>query len=725
MVIQLYIEGQRVELFKDESVTITDSIQNVKDIGSIFTAFSQSFNVPASKTNNKIFKHYYNYDIDIAYSFNANDLVSGIIELNNLPFRKGFIGLDGVTLKNNKAHSYKITFFGETVDLKTKLKETKLSTVFQGVTTYDHEYGVSTVKTGLQSSLASGAIRYPLISHTERLFFDSGTHTADDRNLHYDTGGGGSGSHNHGIRYNDLKPAIKLSTIVDEIENFTGLTFTSGASDDFFDETNNPLWGNLYLWLSRVKGALGLNLTGTAEVNMPITSFDFSSASPNEWTPYSQGTNPFSGPYSKMNLISGTNYEAIWTTRSEPSFLGSLGHYYYTTFTATSTSQFTIITEDVTGTPFTISTATGTGTLSITSANIPTSIYGVTRSIRYRVTSEDPAITFTPTINFGYQIFNPSGGGSVTNYNTTITGNAIAPNGAVSNIVVSDQMPDLKVIDFLTGLFKMFNLTAFVQDDGKIKVMTLDNFYTAGSSYDISEFVDVNEGNVNFAIPYQEVAFRFKKPNTFLGINFSEINNKVFADLESTTAESPDVQTTNRGGTYVVQLPFGKMIYERLNDLDDGSQSLMQYGYCTDKDQNPINIDPLILNITNETLTTGHYLSFYNGTSAGTAAGLPTYNRPSNTYGTSQSINFGTEIDEYTGLAEDDSLFENYYKNYISNTFDARRRLVKVKAFLPLRILLNYQLNAVFIINGREYIINSVNTNLLTGKSDLELLNKL
>jgi len=155
VVIQLYIEGQRVELFKDESVTITDSIQNVKDIGSIFTAFSQSFNVPASKTNNKIFKHYYNYDIDLAYSFNANDLVSGIIELNNLPFRKGFIGLDGVTLKNNKAHSYKITFFGETVDLKTKLKETKLSTVFQGVTTYDHEYGVSTVKTGLQSSLAS------------------------------------------------------------------------------------------------------------------------------------------------------------------------------------------------------------------------------------------------------------------------------------------------------------------------------------------------------------------------------------------------------------------------------------------------------------------------------------------------------------------------------------------------------------------------------------------
>ena len=53
--IQLYIQGQRVELFKDESVTITDSIQNVKDIGKVFTAFSKSFSVPASKANNKTF----------------------------------------------------------------------------------------------------------------------------------------------------------------------------------------------------------------------------------------------------------------------------------------------------------------------------------------------------------------------------------------------------------------------------------------------------------------------------------------------------------------------------------------------------------------------------------------------------------------------------------------------------------------------------------------------
>ena len=59
--IQLFIEGQRVDMFKDESVSITQSIQNVKDIDKVFTEFTKTFTLPASKANNKIFKHYYNF----------------------------------------------------------------------------------------------------------------------------------------------------------------------------------------------------------------------------------------------------------------------------------------------------------------------------------------------------------------------------------------------------------------------------------------------------------------------------------------------------------------------------------------------------------------------------------------------------------------------------------------------------------------------------------------
>ena len=56
--LQLYIEGQEVEMYKDESISLTQSIQDIKDISKIFTDFSKTFNVPASKINNKLFKHF-------------------------------------------------------------------------------------------------------------------------------------------------------------------------------------------------------------------------------------------------------------------------------------------------------------------------------------------------------------------------------------------------------------------------------------------------------------------------------------------------------------------------------------------------------------------------------------------------------------------------------------------------------------------------------------------
>ena len=104
------IPGTRtqLDLFKDESINLTQTIQNVRDIGSIFTDFSQSFSLPASKTNNKVFRHYYN--MQIGNNFNANDKLEAEIQINYATFRIGFLALDGVKMKSKKPHTYKVTF---------------------------------------------------------------------------------------------------------------------------------------------------------------------------------------------------------------------------------------------------------------------------------------------------------------------------------------------------------------------------------------------------------------------------------------------------------------------------------------------------------------------------------------------------------------------------------------------------------------------------------------
>ena len=62
--VQIYIEGERIELFADEVISLTSSVQNVQDIAKVFTDFTQSFTVPASPYNNAIFQHFYESAVD-------------------------------------------------------------------------------------------------------------------------------------------------------------------------------------------------------------------------------------------------------------------------------------------------------------------------------------------------------------------------------------------------------------------------------------------------------------------------------------------------------------------------------------------------------------------------------------------------------------------------------------------------------------------------------------
>ena len=243
-VIQLYIEGNQLELFKDESVSITDSKKSVRDIAKVFTAFSKTFTVPASRNNNKIFKHYYNYDI--VNGFDARIRKDANIELNNLPYKKGKIKLEGVDLKNNKPYSYKITFFGSTVELKDILGDDKLSAI-TSLTTYNELYDYTTIKTFLGLNPNTNDVIVPLITHTQRLYYEDGVHGEDTGNLWYESGTGTS--HHHGVLWSELKYAIRLDAILKQIESFYGISFSS----DFFNNTNDHYY-NLFMWLHRKKG---------------------------------------------------------------------------------------------------------------------------------------------------------------------------------------------------------------------------------------------------------------------------------------------------------------------------------------------------------------------------------------------------------------------------------------------------------------------------------------
>lgn len=705
--IQLYINNERVDLFGTDTITITQTIRNAKDIAAIFTDFSQTFSLPASKRNNKIFEHFYNMDIDGGYD--ANNKAPSEIYMSNELFRKGFIGLDGVNMKDNKPETYRITFFGELVDLKKKLKDLKLRDLYTGYTFLNHTYDAATVYNYARGSSLASRLIYPLISHTNRYYYDSSSPVAGSSNLYYD------GSTNQGVNFRDLKPALKLNSIIERINSVSDITLDDSG---FLDEDNIE-FQNLYMWLARERGPLGLSYTGQSLFTILINSAT-------NWFG-SGGVGDINPPhYSSLNNYNHLVFDVInGELYMFPKYYSSTQNEYFgMRFQVSSTSTYSFDLYEVNSQAVIASqqNVSGTNTLQInantfssnplrSSASNPFPSYRV----QMRITTTDPTFTCTSEVEvtYKYRQGKPTG----TRESTSQT---LLPNALVNDIDVALQMPDMTVLDFLTGLCKMFNLVAYPLSNGDIRLEELDNFYT-NTTRDISEYVKVDESQIDFSPPYQEVAFRFQEPKTFLAVNFNEINGTRFGDLENTTLQSSAVAQTDRGNKYVLELPFEKVVYERLFDINTGNQTYATYGFITDKDQNPTSIQPLIFWRELQS-NSNQYISFQ--FPSGTPQPMYYYHRPSNRY-IGKTINFGREIDEYFGTVVDETLFNERYLNYVSGVYNPERRMVKLKAVFDLKFLLNYKLSDLIVYNGRTFRINSIKTNLQTGESDLELFNEV
>jgi len=688
--IQLYIEGTRVDLFDDESVTLTNSIQQIKDISKVFTSFSQTFSIPASKINNKLFKHYYNFDI--VNGFDGRLKVNGTIELNYLNFQKGKIKLEGVQLKKNEVYAYKITFFGNTVELKDLIAEDTLDALVGGsnwIDGFTKPYTSAAIYTGLRSgyNITNDGVTYnnaiitPLISHTTRLFYDSASNTADDGNL-APNGNGESAAMNHGIFWKDLKYAIRVDLVIKAIEKTYGLTF----STDFFNSSNAPYY-NLYLWMHRKKGNVD-------DPNAPATFpqlLDFGLDS------------------TMTNVIATGETITVSSQTGNNKIISSLT----VNVNAAEDTVYTVnvIRDGVIQDSFS-ATAPSAASASVDLFN---GIYQVQIVVREEFTVDSVSWDLADLIVPESHTFNISA--------FTIQ--------AVIQFVPSAQLPPIGVLKFLTGLFKLFNLTAFVLDDGTVKVQTLDSFYanpSSSSPFDISNHVDVSKSQVNVALPFREIVFEYKGLKTKLAKQHEQLTTGGvgWGTTEFTGDDKYD------GGIYKVEAPFEHLKYERLVDVATGNNTTAQNGWMVDDNDDSYLGDPVLFYpIYQQNQDPIRFLTDRPYLNAASNTDINDYFIPSNSLSLDASIstanlNFNQELNEYDVTGNfTGTLFFNYYSNYINEMFNTKRRLSRFSAYIPLNILLNYTLADRFIINKQSYKINSITTNLKTGLSTLQLLNEV
>ena len=687
MNLELYIDNVRVDLFKDEAITITDTQQNIRDIALVFTPFSQQFNLPASSTNNKIFKHYYNNDIVNGYD--ARFRVDAIIKLDGADYKVGKIRLDSVSMKNNKAHAYKVVFFGNTSSLKDIFGDETLSAL-NPLSAYDISFDAATndfrnaFTDGLQSAGVVATDKFnrnlivPLITLENYYSYDS-TNTITTPNL-------------HNVNFftelqTELKPAIKSKRIIEAIQTQYNIEFNMVDETGITSFFNSDVFEDLYLWMHREKSPITAPETvpptfgvNTLQKNKKLTFADFT---------YDSGTNYLSGGdlvisdeylYTiRITFQTSADRELEIITIDKPT--NELLDYQTK---ITSANNFNITLRDLSsGTlssrtydlQFRINATTNLGTLFQAK---PTGIF-ITRKLRSDGSTVD-------TGTFGYSAFSLQ-----------------------SNIYVQDYLPKMKVIDYLTSLFKMFNLTAYTKrGSSKIYVETFDDFMSINNTYDISKYIVIDSNTIDRPIPYSRINFNYSPSVTQTSLRYLNQFSQQFGNLNYSAPEKYD------GQSYDVQVDGQRSQLINIIDENDDLTGIV-YGWWVDAESKTTLGSPYMF--FNDLVDAADYPI--------TLSQFDQYNAPSNVSpDRNHTLNFGIEYNEYTGNVNENSLFNRFYSQYIVKLFEEQARVVKFTAQLPSSIVLNYELNDVFIVNGQEYYINSIRTNLLTNKSELELITK-
>ena len=714
----------RVDLMEEELIELTQVIQDLRDIEKVFTDYSRTFNLPASKTNNKIFKHWYNPDID---GFDNQIFCNARIELNHLHFKFGKIKLEEAVLKHGEISMYKVTFFGNTLTLTDLIGEDKLENL-TWLNNFNFIANNFNIRYGLQNGLIQsvGSVTYvntiifPLIAHSQSYIYDATGSQSNGLNISVHQNSSHLGK--RGVFPEDLKPAFRVTEILEAIEQQYNIQFRDFYDDNFYDTALN----NLYIWLHRVKG----RITGDLLVEIKNTSFNCNSGA--NCTHY-DGTTYDSVQFDDgvYALTQKNSSSASPPTPMEEGF--SFGVQIITS----SSEPYTIeIVDDLTDTvEATARNLVGTNSFSIGYGfNQTNSLQtGESKRLYARVRSE-VAISFTVVLSLGHSFYDPN----ILGRNLLLTANYQSVSSGITTtatINITEQVPDMKVVDFLKAIFRIHNLTAFVNFNGEIVLEKLDDFYAGGDTHNITPFVKTNQHTVGATIPFSEVDFEYAEPKSILAQEFLNTNNKKYGELNF-------ISDSTKGNKYEIKIPFEHMLFERLQDKTSGALSTVQVGSFLNQELEPSIGQPLLFygiyqqnqddinfceNTRPETYgalasntATNYIINDYwipsMCSSLGTSSTAPNFN-----------LNFGSEINTYTLTdygGNNNSLFQKYYTNYITRVFNKRTRIFKFSAILPLKVLLNLTLDDLIIVGTRAYTINKMSTKLQSGETSLELLNE-
>ena len=687
--VNLFINGELLDQYADESVDIVSSVLDVSDITKNTGDYSKSFTVPASKNNNRLFKHWYNASID--NGFDARSKVEGSIDIDGVPFKLGKWRLNKCNIVKGRLESYTINFFGNLPNISDTIGEDMLSDL--AFPALDHDWTSTSVIAGLQGSLFGGDIAYTLMAN-KRYFYNSHSGAPDINDTTINIANGANTSHATGVVWSDLRPSVRLSKIIEAIEaRYNAATYENPIvfSRDFFSTTE---FAEQYLWLKADdREAIG---GGEEIVNFTTGDETYIDLGTNIGTFVTIKAGINTVQYEISNIITpAAGYENVQYT-------------------------FIVRDKDTKNDVYAWDSeqwANGDGVVSI-GTNLFSESGTTTFNFEWYVKS-NAKIEFTSTISVVKYIGYSPNPANVTRGSQTL----------VNEVVIGDEMPELKIVDFLKGIFNMFKLVAIPKDDGSIYVNTLDSYYAQGQRYDATKYIDFAKFDVDRGELLKRIAFEFEEPSTISNMEFKKraADGQGYGASLVNVYESLTPKKLIDGDTLEVKLPFEQIYFERLIDQNTAvteSNTNIQTGVILDDNLNQVVPKPVLHYVTRQDISASP-IRFVNDLGVDVVLNQ-SLNSPIHHFGVENPMYsnlFEAEFSNFTGESLVNNLYSIHYEDYITAIFELKRRTFMYTANLPIQIVTRLELNDVIAIGEIDYRINKYSYNLLNGLTKLELIN--
>lgn len=522
-------------------------------------------------------------------------------------------------------------------------------------------YNFSYTGTVVKNRVIGGAgndVMFPLISSLNVWQYDTNGTTKTNWDIKKNT---------HPIYYNDLFPAIRVSKVFDAIASSLEVTFQgSFLSDSRFTRA--------FLWLKNSE---------IFELKTIANKLNFQTSTSTTGT---QGIfNVFSDTlnYVKPTAPEYQSQSNITITFSVPS-VGQDAQLFY----------FYVYRDGVV-------------------VNTQSYLTQITPMYLEVPLEESGAYTFyiasTAAISFTSVYYYETGtliGGTYTKV-TDLTVTQSTTQTTTTTLDLAQYMPEMTIEEFFSGILKMFNLTCYSDTPGVYKIEQLEGWYASGEIREITQYIITDNIDIERSKAYKKVNFKYQKGESFLNEEFMSRSKVPYGDLY--------YELENDGEEYTVELPFETLLHNKFTGTN------LQVGYAMKPSYIPYIPKPIILYDYGTTQTVSNY-HFNDGNSTTNHTTANIFGQDTLISGEIYTLNFGAEQSTYTGNVENESLFNNYYSNYLDNIFGVKSRIIKLKGVLPISLLTNLKVNDRVIIRDKRYVINTFTTDLTTGEVDFELL---